>query len=117
MLDWGIVGHAQCPTSVWRWDPSQLTTPLPRTVLTEHLALAPLCLLVSSQTGPGREMCAPLPGECYLILGVKGESTELVHKVSPGKNTGVGCYALLQGIFLPRDRTQVSCIASGFFTI
>ena len=31
----------------------------------------------------------------------------------PGKNTGVGCHSLLQGIFL----TQVSCIAGRFFTI
>ena len=30
-----------------------------------------------------------------------------VHGDSPGKNTGVDCHALLQGIFLPRDRTQV----------
>ena len=31
---------------------------------------------------------------------------------SPGKNNGVGCHALLQGIFL----TCVSCIAGRFFT-
>ena len=30
----------------------------------------------------------------------------------PGKNTRVGCYVLLQGIF----SIQVSCIADGFFT-
>ena len=37
---------------------------------------------------------------------------------SPGKNTGVGCHALLQGIFpTPRDWTQVSGFASGFFTV
>ena len=36
-----------------------------------------------------------------------------VHGDSPGKNTGVGCHALLQGIF----PTQVSCIIGGFFTI
>ena len=36
-----------------------------------------------------------------------------VHGDSPGKNTGVGCHALLQGIF----PTQVSRIAGGFFTI
>ena len=29
-----------------------------------------------------------------------------IHGVSPGKNTGVGCHALLQGIFKPRDRTR-----------
>ena len=36
-----------------------------------------------------------------------------VHGDSPGKNTGVGCHALLQGIF----PTQVSRITGGFFTI
>ena len=28
----------------------------------------------------------------------------------PGKNTGVGCHFLLQGIFLTRDQTCISCI-------
>ena len=36
-----------------------------------------------------------------------------VHGNSPGKNPGVGCHALFQGIF----PTQVLCIAGGFFTI
>ena len=36
-----------------------------------------------------------------------------VHGNSPGKNTGVGFHALLQGIFL----TQVPCTACRFFTI
>ena len=31
--------------------------------------------------------------------------------VFPGKNTGVGCHFLLRGSSLPRDLTQVSCIA------
>ena len=39
------------------------------------------------------------------------------HGDSPGKNAGVGCHALLQGIFLTRDWTQVSHIAGEFFTI
>ena len=34
-----------------------------------------------------------------------------------GKNTGVGCRALFQGSSRPRDRTQVSHIAGGFFTV
>ena len=34
---------------------------------------------------------------------------------SPGKNIGVSCHALLQGIFQPRDWTQVSLIAGRFF--
>ena len=36
-----------------------------------------------------------------------------VHGDSPGKNTGVDCHALIQGIF----PTQVSHIAGGFFTV
>ena len=35
---------------------------------------------------------------------------------SPGQNTGVGSLSLLQGIFPPRDWTQVSHIAGRFFT-
>ena len=35
---------------------------------------------------------------------------------SLGQNTGVGSLSPLQGIFQPRDQTQVSCIAGGFFT-
>ena len=35
---------------------------------------------------------------------------------SLGMNTGVGSLSLLQGIFPPRDWTQVSLIAGGFFT-
>ena len=34
-----------------------------------------------------------------------------VHGVSPGKNTGVGCHALLQGIF-PHPRTEPVCLIS-----
>ena len=34
----------------------------------------------------------------------------------PGKNTGMGSHTLLQGIFPPRDQTQVSHIVGGFFT-
>ena len=33
-----------------------------------------------------------------------------VHRL-PGKNTGMGCHFLLQGIFPTRDWTQVSCIS------
>ena len=40
-----------------------------------------------------------------------------VHEDSPGKNTGVDCHTLLQGIFPTQNWTQVSCIAGRFFTI
>ena len=36
---------------------------------------------------------------------------------SPGKNTGVVCHSLLQGIARPRDQSRVSCIAGRFFTV
>ena len=36
---------------------------------------------------------------------------------SPGKNIGVGCHALLQGIFPTQGLNQVSHIAGRFFTI
>ena len=39
-----------------------------------------------------------------------------VHGDSPGKNIGVGCHALLQGIFPSQGLNQVSCTAGRFFT-
>ena len=36
---------------------------------------------------------------------------------SPGKNTGMGCHALLQGIFPTHGWIQISHIAGEFFTI
>ena len=36
---------------------------------------------------------------------------------SPGKNTGMGCHALLQASSQPRDRTQVSHLVGEFFTV
>ena len=39
-----------------------------------------------------------------------------VHEDAPGKNTEVGCHALLQGIFPTRESNWVSCIAGRFFT-
>ena len=40
-----------------------------------------------------------------------------VHEDSPGKNTGVGCHALLQASSQSMNWNQVSWIAGGFFTI
>ena len=40
-----------------------------------------------------------------------------VHGDSPGRNTGVGCHALLQGIFPTQGSNPGLCIASKFFTI
>ena len=36
---------------------------------------------------------------------------------SPGKNTGMGCHALVQGIFPTQDQTQVSQVSGGFFNV
>ena len=36
---------------------------------------------------------------------------------SPGKNTRVSSYSLLQGIFLIQGSNPVSCIAGRFFTV
>ena len=63
-----------------------------------------LCLVAQScPTLCNPMVCSP-PGS-----SVQGDSA--------GKNTGVGCHALLQRSSQPRDRTQVSCIAGGFFTV
>ena len=57
----------------------------------------------------------------YLLLflfscSVKSHSWESMDWDFPGKNTGVGCCLLLQGIFQHRDWTWVSCTADRSFT-
>ena len=46
-------------------------------------------------------MCAKLPQSCPTLCDPKDCSPPgfSVHRDSPGKNTGVGCHVLLQGIF------------------
>ena len=61
------------------------------------------CLVAQSCPTLGHPMGYSLPGSS-------------THGDSMGKNTRVCCHALLQGIFLTRDWTQVSLIAGGFFT-
>ena len=64
-------------------------------------------------------LCAKLPQSCPALCDPMDCSPpgSSVHGDSPGKYTGVSCHALLHGYSQPRDRTQVSHIAGGFFTI
>ena len=66
-----------------------------------------LCLVAQSCPTLCDRMDCSLPGST-------------VYGDSPGKNAGVGYHAAIPssgGIPQPRDRTQVSCIAGGFFTV
>ena len=56
------------------------------------------------------QLCASLcdPMDCSLPdSSVRGDS--------PGKNTGVDHHASSRGFSQPKDQTQVSCIAGGFW--
>ena len=66
-----------------------------------HVMLSHAKLLQSHPT-----LCGPM--DCSLPDSARD---------SPGKNTGGGCHALLQGIFSTRDRTwsHVPCTGRGFF--
>ena len=55
------------------------------------------------------------PTLCYpMDCSLPGSS---VHGDSSGRNSGVGCHALLQGIFPTQGWTQISCIAADSFTV
>ena len=59
------------------------------------------------------------PVQLFVSLWTVAQETVLCPWDFPSKRTGVGCYVLLQGIFLTQDWTcisWVSCIASRFFT-
>ena len=61
-----------------------------------------------------RTVAQSCPTLCDPMHGLPGSS---VRGDSPGKNTGVGCQAPLQGIFRTQGSTQVSHAAGGFYTI
>ena len=65
-------------------------------------------ITLSPPKTPVECMCAQ---SCLALCNTLDYSPPLMD--SPGKNTGVGSHALLQGIFL----TQVSCLAGRFFTV
>ena len=49
--------------------------------------------------GRGTRACKDTDAILFLILGEGEGHMDITVKDSPGKNTGVGCHALLQGIF------------------
>ena len=57
---------------------------------------------VCMHTMLGLTLCNPM--DCSL----PGTS---IHEISPGKNTGVGCHFLLQGIFPNRNQNYISCVS------
>ena len=60
-----------------------------------------------------RSSCCPLVTKSCLTLWDPMDSSppgSSIHGDSPGKNTGVGCHALLLWIFLTRDQTCVSYV-------
>ena len=57
--------------------------------------ILPLCVCLVAQSCP--TLCDPM--DC-------SPPSSSVHGDSPGKNTGVDCQALLQGIFLPQESNQ-----------
>ena len=69
------------------------------------LPLSPILSLLCAQSCP--TLCDPK--DC-------SPPGSFVHGDSPGKNTGLDCYAFLQRIFPTQGSNQVSCIAGRFFT-
>ena len=95
---------------VWRWQACMLLPSLPE----------PLSSLPVLKSNPLKSPSLPKVHACSAAL-VRPDSllpfglwpTRLLCPWDfPGKNTGVGCHALLQGIFLTQGST---CIAGGFF--
>ena len=70
----------------------------------------PICRVAG---GDGKEVCAKSFQLCPRLYNPMGYSPpgSSVHGDSPGKNTGVGCHALLQGIFLTqRSNPSLLCL-------
>ena len=113
----------ECQSLAFLWEPpaycsvcpAQQTTPLQRWVLT-RLFVNMTCEH-NDQTVPlhrrqGIEKgCSSVTNLCLTLLRPHGlQSSRLLCPWNfLGKNTGVGCHFLLQGIFPDQDQIQVSC--------
>ena len=80
-----------------------------------HLILCGPLRLLSSIFSSVRIQCVHADSMCRIGLCNPRPARLLCPWASPGKNAGVGCHFLLQGIFSPRGRTQVSCVIGRFF--
>ena len=56
-------------------------------------------------------MCVCLVGQAFSTLCNPMDYSLLCPRDSPGKDTGVGCHFLLQGIFLTQGVNHISCIS------
>ena len=72
--------------------------------------------LLLSRASQSSAMRPPPPHRCSVVSDSLWPHGLYRPWNSPGQNTGVGCFSLLQGIFPTQGLTQVSCIAGGFFT-
>ena len=79
------------------WSSNNLPAHLPSTLLAWMCVCVCVCVCVCSRVG----LCDPVD---YNLSGFS------VHGIFPGKNTGVGCHFLLQGIFPAQTSNGVSCI-------
>ena len=72
--------------------------------------------LISDSSGVSKSSLNISNFMVHILLKPILENFELLCENSTGQNTGIGSFSLLQGSSQPRDRTQVSHIAGGFFT-
>jgi len=95
---WALSGQQPwLPMSCWHCP--QSLSPSLRHIHTSHIYTHRSCLVAQSRLTLCNPMDCSLPGSSVLGIFL-------------GKNTGVGCHFLLQGIFLTRNRTYISCIGS-----
>ena len=95
--------QATLSASLWPGLGDEACHPLPQMLYWKEWHLCPKVLV--AQSCP--TLCGPM--DCSPPVSSPWDS--------PGKNTGVGCHALLQGIFQTRNQTRVSCTSGKFFTV
>ena len=92
-------GHKESDTTKWKNNKTVLKSQI-HTSHTIPTALLCVCVCLAARS-------------CLSLWDPKDRSLpgSSAHGDSPGKNTGVGCHALLQGIFPTQGSTQVSYIS------
>ena len=105
-LDKAVVCAIRLASFLWLW--FQCVFPLMPSRNTYHLTWVSLIVLFYSRHSVKMKVTESCPALCNPV-------DYTVHEILHVR-TGVGRLSLLQGIFPPRDQTQISCMAGRFFT-
>ena len=101
--DWQLGSKIQSQQALRNWKHTKFVL-LPQSIYAKKKKKKPTKRLINILLSCVQIFAIPWTVACQALLSMD----------FPGKNTGVGCHSLLQGIFPTQDWTWVSCLAGAY---